>query len=267
MSIRIEVVGQPVTPESGRNRCRRRGGCVRPHPVLSERPPGPWHVPGMCGQHRWPHGPRLHGDRQRTHACRGQRARDHRHASGIGRNAFRRRQSQLPQLREERPIPAVSRRCWSVSRRGIRWCVWRHREGERPVSLAELLASDEPVRVSEALTITPSALSDAVRGTAPTVPAPRHDRVPAGRARRVTAVTAVGVTAVGHASILKPLAGGGGPLAGLARLSPGCAPGPLRDSQGICSSALGYRRLPLNEWRRRRRLIWCARAGVSGASV
>ena len=43
---------------------------------------------------------------------------------------FRRRQSQLPQLREERPIPAVSRRCWSVSRRGIRWCVWRHREGE-----------------------------------------------------------------------------------------------------------------------------------------
>jgi hypothetical protein len=62
-------------------------------------------------------------------------------------------------------------------------------------------------------------------------------------------------------------AGGGGPLAGLARLSPGCAPGPLRDSQGICSSALGYRRLPLNEWRRRRRLIWCARAGVSGASV
>jgi hypothetical protein len=79
--------------------------------------------------------------------------------------------------------------------------VWRHREGERPVSLAELLASDEPVRVSEALTITPSALSDQVRGTAPTVPAPRHDR---GRARRVTAVTAVGVTAVAHASILDP---------------------------------------------------------------
>jgi hypothetical protein len=204
VSIRIEVVGQPVTPESGRNRCRRRGGCVRPHPVLSERPPGPWHVPGMCGQRRWPRGPRLHGDGQRPHACRGQRARDHRHASGIGRNAFRRRQSQLPQLREERPIPAVSRRCWSVSRRGIRWCVWRHREGERPVSLAELLASDEPVRVSEALTITPSALSDQVRGTAPTVPAPRHDRVPAGRARRVTAVTAVGVTAVAHASILDP---------------------------------------------------------------
>jgi hypothetical protein len=57
VSIRIEVVGQPVTPESGRNRCRRRGGCVRPHPVLSERPPGPWHVPGMCGQRRWPRGP------------------------------------------------------------------------------------------------------------------------------------------------------------------------------------------------------------------
>ena len=36
-----------------------------------------------------------------------------------------------------------------MSRRGIRWCVWRHREGERPVSLAELLASDEPVRVSD----------------------------------------------------------------------------------------------------------------------
>ena len=86
VSIRIEVVGQPVTPESGRNRCRRRGGCVRPHPVLSERPPGPWHVPGMCGQRRWPRGPRLHGDGQRPHACRGQRARDHRHASGIGRN-------------------------------------------------------------------------------------------------------------------------------------------------------------------------------------
>lgn len=32
------------------------------------------------------------------------------------------------------------------------------------MSLAELLASDEPVRVSEALTITPSALSDAVSG-------------------------------------------------------------------------------------------------------
>ena len=39
VSIRIEVGGQPVTPESGRNRCRRRGGCVRPHPVLSERLP------------------------------------------------------------------------------------------------------------------------------------------------------------------------------------------------------------------------------------
>lgn len=39
-----------------------------------------------------------------------------------------------------------------------------NREGERPVSLAELLASDEPVRVSEALTITPSARSDAVSG-------------------------------------------------------------------------------------------------------
>ena len=72
------------------------------------------------------------------------------------------------------------------------------------MSLAELLASDEPVRVSEALTITPSALSDAGARAAPTVPAPRHDRVPAGRARRVTAVTAVGVTAVAHASILDP---------------------------------------------------------------
>ena len=92
--------------------------------------------------------------------------------------------------------------------------------------------------------------ADQVGGAAPTVPAPRHDRVPAGRARRVTVVTAVGVTAVAHASILDPCRRRG-PLAGLARLSPGCAPGPLRDSQGICSSALGYRRLPWNEWRRR----------------
>lgn len=57
-----------------------------------------------------------------------------------------------------------------MSRRCIRWCVWRHREGERPVSLAELVASDEPVRVSEALTITPSAPSDAVSGKPVTVP-------------------------------------------------------------------------------------------------
>jgi hypothetical protein len=35
----------------------------------------------------------------------------------------------------------------------------------RPVSLAELLACDEPVRISDALTITPSALTDAVSGT------------------------------------------------------------------------------------------------------
>ena len=38
------------------------------------------------------------------------------------------------------------------------------------MSLAELVASDEPVRVSEALTITPSAPSDAVSGKPVTVP-------------------------------------------------------------------------------------------------
>ena len=71
------------------------------------------------------------------------------------------------------------------------------------MSLAELLASDEPVRVSEALTITPSALSDAGGGRPQ--PSRRHDMTGSrGRARRVTAVTAVGVTAVAHASILDP---------------------------------------------------------------
>jgi len=47
-----------------------------------------------------------------------------------------------------------------------------------------------------------------VRGTAPAVAAPRHDRVPAVHARRVTVVTAVGVTAVAHASIVDPAGGG-----------------------------------------------------------
>ena len=94
-----------------KSRRRRRGvGCLRPYPLLPEGKAGTGHLPRMFGQGQRPSDPCVHHQGHRRHAHRGERTGDRRYAQGVGRNTVLRRQSQLPQLREERSVHAAG--CW-----------------------------------------------------------------------------------------------------------------------------------------------------------